>query len=848
MGLTDDQRDAAHAPTSVAVTAGAGTGKTHMLAERYLFHMQEQLLSPLEIVAITFTDRAANELRSRIRSTVIKQFPERPGREDLIAELEAAQVSTIHSLCARICRDHPDESGAPHEFEIIDEASGAILISEWFLEALDSLPMEVFEDVPFSLLKDILNALLSDPVMAERALEQGPELWPQLSADALAQLRNQLRQKSEYLAAVDTLRLLEGQNDDLMEINRQTALDATSQIDEEGERFVAGLEILMNMNMRGGSAKKWPPGGLTEIRETLKVLRTIARDLYDLVDALKIAEVDERFAVMLPALRIAFNHVRGHLEQAKHSARMLDFADLEECALRALQSESVRRYYRDRWRAFLVDEFQDTNPIQAEILDLLAADGHLTIVGDEKQSIYGFRRADVEVFQRFKDQIENGGGIHRALSLSFRAHLKLTERFNLIFSSLLERAHQPLDSIRIESPHDGPHVRVFTVTAERGVSKPPRQRTEARMIATLIKEMIDDRLEVHDRQTGMLRPICPADIAILSRTWDPLDVYAEALSSAGVPAVHMGGGSLLETREAVDALALLRFLSDPNDDLALVAVLRSPFFAVSDRSLFGCAQMFEQGKSWWEHLTSTEVPDLIFPVTVMRQLVESRHTESPVRLLQLTDRLTGYRAVIANLSNGERREADWRCFLEFIMSIERACGDDLFVLMRKLRHLINSEIKVARPPLEAREAVSLMTIHGAKGLEWPVVIVPDLARKRNIQNRSVYFDQHRGVGIRLSDEEGQTEKTMLHTLLELEQRKREEDEARRLLYVALTRSRDRVILTATDVNGGYLDYLLDGIQAAGIPIESIEHDPLDSLPFPLPVVGNGSKDLRILID
>ena len=813
MQLTPEQFSAVTAPGSIVVTAGAGAGKTLMLAERYLFHLREQQLSPLEIVAVTFTDRAANELRARIRRTVTEQLPD---REEAIAELEAAQIGTIHSLCARICRDHPDESGAPHSFEVLDAAEDALATARWFDEALDSLPAPLYERIPFSIMRSTLIVLLSDPVTAERALQHDPERWPELAREAQARIVSDLTNHRNWISSIETLRSCRGQDDDLIEAARAAALEAA----EKGD-----LDALAGIVLRGGSAKKWPAGGLSEVKEALKKIRELAGRASEGLAGLAPAPVDDRLAEMLPALREAFRHVRERMKRAKLAARRLDFADLEEYALRALQHEGVRGYYRDRWRAFLVDEFQDTNPIQAEIVESLTRDACLTIVGDEKQSIYGFRRADVAVFREFKARIVAEGGGHQALSLSFRAHVELIGHLNVIFRSVLDTLHAPMEAYRQEAPHAGPHVKLFAVKADRDVNKYTRQRIEASHLAGLIARMIDEGMLVHDQATNRLRPIEPADIAILSRAWDPLDVYHEALAAAGIPAVHMGGGDLFETREAKDIVVLLRFLADPSDDLALIAILRSPFFAVSDPILFEAAAGKDQEQSWWEHLQTARAVELIRAIRVLNALLEACPTTAPSRLLQMANRLTGYSAVIANLPGSERREADWRGMIEWILSVERSVGEDVFALSRRIRRLIEGEVAISRPPLEASEAVSLMTIHGAKGLEWPVVIVPDLARVRRNESSPVYFDAARGVALKLDNEEGEPEKPMLYTLLERERLKREEEEARRLLYVAMTRARDSVVLTATAEKGGLLDLLLEGLTEAGIPVEPIELQP-----------------------
>ena len=170
---------------------------------------------------------------------------------------------------------------------------------------------------------------------------------------------------------------------------------------------------------------------------------------------------DERLASALPVLRDAFGQARAFLAQAKRRSRVLDFADLEVHALRALEHEEVRDYYRERWRAFLVDEFQDTNPVQAELLDLLTQGAKLTVVGDEKQSIYGFRRADVEVFRRFRERILSEGGEEVVLATSFRGHSELVRVLNAVFSSVLGEMRQDLEAHREEPPHEAPHVRAL---------------------------------------------------------------------------------------------------------------------------------------------------------------------------------------------------------------------------------------------------------------------------------------------------------------------------------------------------------------------------------------------------
>lgn len=660
MSLTIQQQKAASALGSVAVTAGAGTGKTHMLAERYVYHLQAHELSPLEIVAVTFTDKAASELRARIRATVSKQLPHHP---DLLAELEAAQISTIHALAMRICREHPEAAGVPADFSVLDKYEGVLRANEWLDEALDTLPIKLYEQISHSSMSQVLQILLCDPISAEKAFTQDSSNWQQLAQDLQQNALNELLQHPIWQEARNTLQTYYGASSDRLEIEtRQPALQAINALETGGSPKEA-LSVINKLKINFGSKKNWAEGALEIVKECIKQLRDLVQNYLKAgLITLEITAADEKLAAILPQLREAFDLVKKYIRNAKYRERILDFADLEVGALQALQDTQVQFYYAQRWKAFLIDEFQDVNPVQSEMLQKITLNALLTIVGDAKQSIYGFRRADVQIFGEWCDKIENSGGNKEVLSTSFRTHKPLVDNINRIFLPLLGELHQDLDAHRTECPYDYPAISVYTVESASGINKPQLLRVEATHIARLLKEMLDKQTLVHDKKTNTLRPIVAGDIAILSRTWAPLEDYSEALESIGIPVALAGGGNLLGTREAKDAWALLRFLADTSDDLALVAVLRSPFFAVSDKVLFTFIQAQEKQTSetkigWWQNLKNSDFPELRRPVEVLSKLLQLRNLESPTRLLQVADNLTGYTAVIAN----ERRGATTRC-------------------------------------------------------------------------------------------------------------------------------------------------------------------------------------------
>ncbi|RMG10182.1 MAG: DNA helicase UvrD [Cyanobacteria bacterium J055] len=870
MSLSWQQQAAAYAPGSVAVTAGAGTGKTYMLVERYLYYLQERGVSPLSMVAVTFTDKAARELRSRVRTAVAQQLPDSP---DILAELEAAQIGTIHALAAWICRQYPQEAGVAPDFTILDDLEGEIWLADRLQEALAKLPETIYQKVPYSLLSQVLEILIADPISAQRSLAQGTEHCDRLFAEIRQDAVTQLCQNSDWQNSRSILDRYIGKMGDKLEAYRQAATLAIADL-EAGRNINQALECLAKLTIRGGSQKNWEKGAIDAVKNAIVTVRNLARQALSAgLITLEWGEADDRLASILDALSEAFDAVQTELNRIKFRSRMLTFADLEVRALQALQTERVRAECRDRYRVFLVDEFQDTNPVQAEFLELLTETSELTIVGDGKQSIYGFRRADVSVFDRFRDRLVSQGGKLVELSLSFRTHQLLIDRINRIFKPLLGTLHQDLES-SIEPPHPAPHVRVYTVQAPKEVNKPQRQLAEAQHIARLLQEMLERQTPVREKHSPLSRSIAPGDIAILARTWDALQIYSEALEAAGIPAVVAGGDSLLTTREAKDAIAFLRFLCDPSDDIALVAVLRSPFFAISDRILFQIAQtqishishptLPERAKplesnqtlqpinsrskasplqgenpqiTWWQRLQSVNLPELAETIESLKELLKERYREPPSRLLQKIDRATGYTATIANLPNAERREADWRGFRELVRTLE-AGTHDVFTVVRRLKRLIQSDVKIPRLPLDAKNAVSLMTVHAAKGLEWSMVVVADLTRSTPNNSPPIYFDPEFGVGLKWEDENGEPCKSSLYILLDNLRKQREEAETLRVLYVALTRARDVAILTANDTKGGNLDRLRPGLETAGIPIQIWEFDPKSQTPNPKPQTPN----------
>ena len=827
MSLTERQRKAVTARGSAAVTAGPGTGKTFLLVERYLHHVMSDGFSPLEIVATTFTRKAVAELRRRIRASVRERLA---GQPDLLAEVEAAPISTIDGLAGRICQDHPGEAGVPADFTTLDEQQAATWMAQNFDDALDVVDPEVVRHVPYPLLKDALDKFVRDPLAAREALAVGPEVWETYRQETRRRAKGAFFDDLDW--AIERLESSQGPGGDVAEDNRGSFVVNLAELRSSDDPR-RPLEILAAADMRGGSGKAWSNAGqdLKLIKGALSAIRDRAkRELKKGEMALEYGEGDRLLEGMLPHLRVAHEAVQEAMAGLRRRDRVFTFADVEAHALKALEYGHVRDHYAQRWKAVLVDEVQDLNPAQEQILQHVTQGAKLTLVGDGKQAIYSFRRADPDVFDRMQQTVERErGGSGVALERSFRTHRSLLEEMNRL-SGFLGALHQTLRAERSQEPGDGPFLDALLLNSEAPY-KEGRRRAEGRMIGRHLRRLVDEGALVHDRETGTLRPLQYGDIATLTRYKRYLPRLAESLEAEGVPAILTESDDLLEAREAKDGLAAVRFLADPLDSFALVALLRSPMFAISDAELQIFASGLGRNEPWWPQLKrATGV--LGFPRTVLEALLSARREVLPSELLLRLDDLTGYSAVIANLPSSRRRLADWAGFLGLVRQLE-ADQHDVFAVRRALRRLIQAEAKLDRPALEVGNAVTLMNVHKAKGLEWPVVVLASLDDGYLKSRDAVMMHPSTGVGFKLKDDDAGLANPIAYTAALAARNATEGREALRLLYVALTRARDRLVLSASSFPGQSTECDFKQLEVSW---ETVAALPGDELPPELAVI------------
>ena len=873
-GMTDEQRRAVETrDVSIALSAGAGCGKTHVLVERYLSHLapatgstaatgEESAAasadgsgtvrnrSPLAgLIAITFTDRAAREMRDRVRRTCRERLQAASTEEEadawleLLRELETARVSTIHAFCGTLLRAHAVEAGLDPRFQILQTGQSATLFSEQVDDQLREQLGGMSEDllaliVMFGLprLREMIQHLLA------RRQDLDFAAWHKVSPDELVarwqrveretimpQVRNELLSLPEVAAIRKILAHWTPTNPVMRE--RFTALTQEFAALEREEDLMAALARIRDSAkvQGGGSVKQWFSDEVyNEFREAAEALR---KWIDDKTKRLGIDPANARAsaAAGLALLRVAEPIITAY-EARKRELGLLDFNDLLIRArdlLSGPHGQPLRRRIAARLVLLLVDEFQDTDPLQVELVEILCGDqlgqGKLFFVGDAKQSIYRFRGADPRVFKKLRERIPQAGRM--PLTKNFRSQPAILDFVNALFCDRLGSDYEPLRAHRVPLA-EGPAIEFLWATLGPEAEVKPNaellRRREADWIARRLVGLFAERaLPVQAKSTRAVRPAAPGDVAILFRALSDVQFYEEALRRYGIPYYLVGGAAFYAQQEVFDLLNLLRVLDSPRDEVALAGVLRSPFFSLADETLFWLGQHSE-GLS--AGLFAEQLPREIDE----RQRQQAQFAADTLASLRgMKDRLpiaglirealarTGYDALLVAEFLGERKLANLRKLIDQARSFDQSGIFTLADFIHELAEFVARQPDEPAAPveLESSTVVRLMTIHQAKGLEFPVVVVPDLARSLGGSRGTLVFDRALGplVRARVGQKDAGPCGLDLYRLLDHQE---EADEEIRLLYVAATRAADHLILSAglKDVDqptGSWLELLAD---------------------------------------
>jgi ATP-dependent exoDNAse (exonuclease V) beta subunit len=869
--------------TTLIIEAAAGTGKTTELVNRIIAVIASGRARLRTIVGVTFTEKAAGELKLRLREEIDRACRDKTSfnaseQANLIAaleDLEEARIGTIHSFCADLLRERPVEARVDPAFEVAPEDVATSLFEgafeRWFEETLKN---------PGPGMRRLLRR--RDAIQGE-----GPRPIARGAANALREWRD--FEAPWERVAFDRDREIDGLVDDIEKLARiatdgrpedwlRRSLDdicrpvseATRLEGPNGERDYDALEHVLCALIRNQKKFNWGSRGEMFGERPRKPVLDLRAALHTRLEEFRTAAGKD----LAPLLREEMRPVIVYYDALKQRAGVLDFLDLLLMARDLVRDNAdVRADLQQRFTHIFIDEFQDTDPLQAEILLLLSADdpaeanwedlrptpGKLFIVGDPKQSIYRFRRADVSLYQGLKHRLVKRGAALEHLTVSFRATAELQEMVNAAIAPLMpvesdtQPAYVPLQKFResiatqpsivalpVPAPYsdDGRYIRQWKIEE----SLPD---ATAAFVHWLIKQSgwtVTEREAPEKRVPIEARHVCILFRRLNSFGDDVTRPYIRALEARHLPHVLIKGGSFNE-REEVEAIRnLLGAIERPDDELVVFAALRGPVFALSDGALLeyrenqGSLHPFRKIKEG----ASEEVRQVAHALELLRDLHRGRNRRPIADTISRVLNETRAHAGFAIWPTGEQALANLMRLMDMARRYESRGGATSFrgfvdELEARAERDEASEVPVVE---EGTEGVRLMTVHRAKGLEFPVVVLADLTCRETREPSRHANPAKKLCAQRLA---GYAPRELLDHAED--EGRREREEAIRVLYVAATRARDLLVVPA--VGDEEREGWLQGLSPAIYPEPKKRRGPITRTPPGVPEFGDDSVRVRV---
>jgi ATP-dependent helicase/nuclease subunit A len=769
--LNSYQQKALDTKRDIIVAAGAGSGKTRVLVSRYIsLFLADSDLKIDNVVAITFTEKAAAELRNRVDAAFRHHLTQSKEPEiqkrlvTLLEELSLAWIGTIHGFCSRIIREFPLEAGVDADFSILDEYDSFRIIC-------DSI-----EDTIYRIARDRASPLAGELRFLLRHLEG-----------------NRLRD------------ILIG-----LFYHRDIASSHVNRYETESE------ENLLKRERRAVAA-------LDPDKDFNEALQRI-------------------HARCLKALAHIYITVCKEVDLRKGFGTSLDFDDLLIRAEDLLKNSStVREKLQRRFRYILVDEFQDTDPLQWRLFRILtetSTPGSLFLVGDSMQSIYGFRRADVRLFSKAVEYVQTKntaahtekipiigelekiaseksvrlGLLH--LPINYRSLPVIIDFANFFFSKIMtpgenkksfEVAYEPLIGSRDKEPG---LIEIFYADPKQlpendPDSRLPKEEYEGEMIARRIRQLLDENFSPHFNA---------GEIAILLRARTHLKSYESALMRHRIPFLTVGGSGFFERQEILDMANLLQFLVSPENDSALLGLLRSPFMLIPDDLLFRASD--REGACLWDRIRAAahnadtikddERARLSWIVETLEYfLARAQRIPLPILLEDFLTKTDGWKILAAG-PEGKRNRENLDKFLSWAREFDASGFNSLIDFTEHFKIMVENAEREGEAPLYFEEvnAVKIMTIHKAKGLEFPAVFLPGISSHFRLYDDPFIIDEQFGLAMKLADPSQlfATSDTALYSVLKEMEKDKIISEEKRLFYVGVTRAMRFLALSLTPVD------------------------------------------------
>lgn len=794
--------------SNVSLLAGAGSGKTYVLMKRFVQILRSDLsVNPTNIVAITFTRKAADEIKGRVRQAVsecVEQAQndlERLRWQEHLQKVESAPISTIHSLCSRILRDNPVETQLDPEFTILEDFEA----QDFFKETLQQYLRKNIKDNAalrrlvqtygvnsfvnqVTALGDKLSELVREDNLAEPYLKAKEEL-PALQQKLFSAVREVIEAR-EALGAKTK--------------GRQTLTEAAGLLDEMQKQLLAPEPDCSLLDASG------------VVKVSGKALAAELTNLKNLRQELNHVLLNAKGCDLVQDWLAVLQEFYACLSARKQENNVLFNDDLDLLAIEHLQkNEALRQKYQERYKYIMVDEFQDTNERQRQLIYLLCGnklDGknNLFIVGDVKQSIYRFRHADVSVFNKVKEDIAQNAGQNLGMKTNFRSTQSIVESCNTAFCQLMDL---PKEEICLEH-HEGANTGGAKVCLlqvpykskddDLG-AKEDKWQKEAEAIAAYLQQELP-------KVEPQLRP--GASKAILLRAMTHCEILRQTLQGYGINCVVVKGKGFYEQQEVLDILNLLAALHNRYASLELAGALRSNYFGLDDATLTQLFWQTENDKPLWDVLQAVGSGELQLNLPPEQQALAMQAAERlrslrqaaalmalPELFAQLWDELKP-EFVLSQQENGPSKLANVKKLRRLAQQYCQTKQASLAEWLQNVKDLRASSSKEPAATVQADDALQIMTIHNSKGLEFELVILPQLDKSVKGDTASIkYLPGKEGeqglLGIKVPDKEMQLQNSGVYELAKARDSELEEAESRRLLYVAMTRAQKQLLMVGT---------------------------------------------------
>ena len=847
----------------ILVSASAGSGKTTVLVERL---MQEILTGTgvNELLVVTFTKAAAQEMKAKIKSALEQRLNKHEKLKiDLREQLnliDAANISTIDAFCLDVIHRFYYVIDLDPSFSVLTDETQAALMRERALQEIESEFLEN-DDQAFiafyenfagdrsaesarDLLLDLYNYAMAKPDYRDwlknlpTQYEIGDDvthskLWQKNIKPYLLTTFSDLKEKLEQLlatAAMETKELAKVKDSfQLFDKCLQNYL-ASIESDENYDKQRELLRSCLFTSFRKSS--KWDEDLLDFYEECVELKKDASEQVFTSFTSFYATDEKEQISLLNKGHQIMAAIVKAELalierfDQLKRAENLVDYSDMEQFAYQILSqdtsnSQMARSFYQTKFKEILVDEYQDINPLQERILQLIKKDGqnNLFMVGDVKQSIYGFRQAEPSLFlhkyqEAAKD--ENKQDERILLSANFRSTKPVIKLVNQVFDHVLTTDFGGIDYQKEGQlvlganyyPEKLPQASELIYSEKDGQDGSTNAEdedeidsAEIAMVINRIKQFKNENLQVYDTQTKEKRNFKYSDIAILTRSRSDNLAIMQEFAKNDIPLLVTDAKNYFQTLELTIVLNYLRIIDNPDQDIPLVAVLRSPLFNFTETDL-AKIRVHSKNTGFYDALTSyVAVNDELSQKTkiFLNQLEELRHFAANHRISELIWSIyerTNLLEIMTALPNGKQRRVNLEALYERASSYESAGFKGLYQFINFIERMRRSQKDLAQPLVtkEAGDSVRLMTVHGSKGLEFPIVFYIGLQHRYQMRDLSGnYIINANNLGLTIRQEHYRAD-TLLKSYDNIAQKQQLLEEEARILYVGMTRARQKLIL------------------------------------------------------